>query len=97
MEESMRQAFEAWANDRMWDTSRGKTGNYRMWQTDSAWLGWQAAAAAEREACAKVCDDLADSGYQYEPGKWCYDPSAKECAAAIRNREQEVRDYKEQS
>jgi len=36
-----------------------------------AWEGWQAAMKAEREACAKLCDDLDDdlphnlAGWQY--------------------------------
>lgn len=44
-----------------------------------AWEGWQAGAAAEREACAKVCDVLADK-HTFEGGY------ANECAIAIRAR-----------
>lgn len=47
-----------------------------------AWEGWQAGAAAEREACAKVCDVLADK-HTFEGGY------ANECAIAIRARGKE--------
>ena len=47
-----------------------------------AWEGWQAGAAAEREACAKVCDVLANK-HTFEGGY------ANECAIAIRARGQE--------
>ena len=44
-----------------------------------AWEGWQAGVDAEREACAKVCDGLADK-HTFEGGY------ANECAIAIRER-----------
>jgi hypothetical protein len=42
-------------------------------------------AAAEREACAKVCDEYDGAWYVYRKG-------AQECAAAIRARGQHGRD-----
>jgi hypothetical protein len=44
-----------------------------------AWEGWQAAVKAEREKCAKVCEDI-DKEYEGE------DVLATWCAAAIRAR-----------
>ena len=40
-------------------------------------------AAAEREACAKVCDDMEEKAEGTECCKW---PTPADCAAAIRAR-----------
>ena len=42
-------------------------------------------AAAEREACAKVCDDMEEKAEGTECCKW---PTPIDCAEAIRNRGQ---------
>ena len=48
-----------------------------------AWEGWVAGVKAEREACAKVCDELAELNRQSPTDAvWQWE----ECAAAIRNR-----------
>ena len=47
-----------------------------------AWEGWVAGVRAEREACAKVCDELVLE----HPGR--ADLTAKQCATAIRARGQ---------
>jgi hypothetical protein len=43
-------------------------------------IAWSNGAFKEREACAKVCDDLAVDAYNN------HDILYEECAAAIRNR-----------
>lgn len=40
-----------------WDEARNC---YVEFPSHMAWKGYQAATKAEREACAKVCDDLAE-------------------------------------
>ena len=44
---------------------------------------WGAAATAEREACAKVCDDMEEKAEGTECCKW---PTPIDCAHAIRAR-----------
>ena len=68
----VRAQFEAWAN-KQWGQSAWKhTSN-----CCGEWDAWQAAALAEREACANVCEKFEDDmGY----GK------AQKCADAIRMR-----------
>jgi len=51
-----------------------------------AWEGWQAGAAAEREACAKVCDDLPVPPYVSDNDAHIWDLTCVDCAAAIRER-----------
>ena len=46
---------------------------------------WDAAALAEREACAKVCDDMEEKAEGTECCKW---PTPADCAAALRARGQ---------
>ena len=66
--EAMRAAFEAW-----WDKPRSKdvNGNSVDNRRDPLTV-WKAATAAERERCAKVCEDM--SFYE----------SPSDCADAIR-------------
>jgi len=53
-----------------------------------AWEGWQAAMKAEREACAKVCDDLPVPPYVSDNDAHIWDLTCVDCAAAIRARGQ---------
>jgi hypothetical protein len=69
-----REAFEAWATSEDYSLQRRDTGEYRFVSTANAWLGWQAGAAAEREACAKICESFGG-----ELTKW---PDAYEGATA---------------
>ena len=45
----------------------------------AAWNGWQAGAAAERERCAKVCEETTIAWTEQAYNNGCTD-----CAAAIR-------------
>ena len=71
-----------WDNDLLTENNPYVDGTPAFW----AWEGWCAAVKAEREACAKVCDDLSPPcGYNLtEISFW--DVTSLECAAAIRNR-----------
>jgi hypothetical protein len=55
----------------------------------SSFMSWQegceAGKQAEREACAKVCDDMEEKAEGTECCKW---PTPNDCAAAIRARRQ---------
>ena len=66
--DEQRKAFEAWlcpydddAMKRMTLERRGD-GNYAQALPRLQWKVWQAATAAERERCAKVCDFMAKLG-----------------------------------
>ena len=59
----LREAFEAWHKSKFGDTSSFLTmhnpdGSYVYVQDE--WEVWQAAALAERERCAKVCEEKAE-------------------------------------
>lgn len=84
-----RKAFEAWVQDLGWNAARLKpdgilNGVYKNATTQGLWRAWQAACAAEREACAEVCESERDEATT---------PSgalrAARCAAAIRARGQQ--------
>ena len=92
---STREEFEKWAASQGYKIGRMEIGAYWSFDTSSAWLAWQAATeranascasmcekmvAAEREACAKVCD----SRYMGDNSR--EDMEARLCAAAIRAR-----------
>jgi hypothetical protein len=51
----VRQEFEAWLRT-----------TYQPGADNSAWAAWQAATAAERERCAKVCDRLSEGAWLAE-------------------------------
>jgi len=51
-----------------------------------AWEGWQAGVDAEREACAKVCDDLPVPPYVSDNDAHIWDLTCVDCAEAIRER-----------
>lgn len=59
-----RERFEEWANLSIGmierSTEPGYTHQYEDSSTQIAWAAWDAATKAEREACAKVCDDIDD-------------------------------------
>lgn len=66
-----RAAFEAWASKEGWACSdiddkcaegAPRSGEYRHQGLQDAWEVWQAAAAAERERCASICDGIG-AGY----------------------------------
>lgn len=82
---AMREQFEAWFSDNGASPKAvARSGDsYLLAQANSAWSAWQAACAAEREACAKVCDATA-------PEDWSdWDQCAKYCAEAIRSRSEQ--------
>ena len=65
--DEMRRAFEAWvtAEPMEWGVYRwgdhcAHPGNYCDDNAQCAWEAWQAACAAEREACAATCEDRAE-------------------------------------
>lgn len=85
MTDKMREEFESWAGGYGWNLKRlARSDDYSSVSTENAWLVWQTAYAAgqlaEREECAKVCEETihARQGYTY----------AEECAAAIRARDE---------
>ena len=62
-----RKAFEEWVSGPPYECEVTRfpegsawPGNYRAANVDLAWFAWQAATAAERERCAKVCDAIAE-------------------------------------
>ena len=87
-----RKAFEAWvtAEPREWDIYRwgdhcAHPGNYCDDNVQCAWEAWQAACAAEREACAKMCEYIYTPSRLSDPGRsWI--TGTLDCAAAIRAR-----------
>jgi hypothetical protein len=81
-----REEFEKWKTEAslyMANFSRcadpGFDHEYEMPQMQAAWQAWQAAAKAEREACAKVCENRPDPA-----GK--FSDQYADCAKAIRMR-----------
>ncbi len=67
---------EWWDSDELVEDNPFNTDTAMFW----AWEGWQAGVKREREACAKVCDELVLE----HPGR--ADLTAKQCAFAIRER-----------
>ena len=51
-----------------------------------AWEGWCAGVKAEREACAKVCDDLPAPDYVPPDDVTVWDVATLDCGDAIRAR-----------
>ena len=65
-----REAFEAHYKHLDLETDKDAWGRdkYKHQCIDAMWAGWQAATAAERERCAKVCEDYAEgSSYRIRP------------------------------
>lgn len=60
-----RERFEEWAKLNTGRTDRctepGYTHQYQDSHTQMAWITWDTATKAEREACAKVCDAKANA------------------------------------
>ena len=80
MTTDQRQAFEAWAISLL---PLGRSdGEYTVGQAAHAWRTWQAATAAEREACADIADNICS---EYGGN----DPTTQMVAAAIRARGEE--------
>jgi hypothetical protein len=74
--------FEEWweTEGRKWEPSG---------QSNVAWMAWEAATTAERERCAKVCEDVSDEfqlneGKKYAELKTDAESGALHCAARIR-------------
>jgi hypothetical protein len=92
----MREAFMLAVVPLGFNVNAGPNGGFQDGETARAFLVWQAAAAAEREACAKVCEDapLIDivafaAGNQYgSEGCNAAELTKRMCAAAIRNRKE---------
>lgn len=65
----------------------GKRGDgslsYAGW--DFRWEAWQAGAAAEQEACAKLCDDIDTHCERYDIDR-AFNSSVRRAAKAIRDR-----------
>ena len=60
-------------------------GGYREYHVQCAWEGWQAGAAAEQEACAKLCDDIDTHCERYDIDR-AFNSSVRRAAKAIRDR-----------
>jgi hypothetical protein len=93
----MRQAFEAWAKGQGYArlSTYGITARYGASPDDYiepflqiAWEAWQAATAAEREQCARVCEATIAPWKQYRHGTTEVEDAVIACAAAIRNRKE---------
>ena len=72
-------AFNLWKED----IEQGDRCDHHYWQERA-----MEAAANEREACAKVCDDLPAPGIYSDTDKSMWDVTCIDCAAAIRARGQ---------
>ena len=60
---TVRAQFEYWMSDEGQSpkaVERSMDGEYKYMPANSAWRAWQAAAKAEREACAKLVSDIGD-------------------------------------
>lgn len=74
--EERREAFEAAMGAAGYELNPPiyRDGTYRFAHYAAGWEMWQAATAAERERCAKVCDGFAESS-QYKTQRnlaaWC--------------------------
>jgi hypothetical protein len=71
-----------WDNDLLTENNPYVDGTPAFW----AWEGWCAAVKAEREACAKVCDDLPAPPYVSCDDESVWDVATLECGDAIRLR-----------
>lgn len=61
--------------------NNGKPYHWRDVGPDEIWAAaWEAATAAERERCARVCESFGGNGLGYIDDDW-----ARMCAAAIRD------------
>jgi hypothetical protein len=86
MAEAMRQAFEAWMRD-VAKVVVGSADPYLAELERDYWWVWQAAAAAEREQCAKVCEELCGGYHGASENTDMYvaqDHMLRRAAAAIR-------------
>ena len=62
-------------------------GGMDNWVADNAWVTFAAlVVSAEREACAKVCDELPAPDIYSHTDKSMWDVTCMDCAAAIRSR-----------
>jgi hypothetical protein len=71
-----------WDNDLLTENNPYVDGTPAFW----AWEGWCAAVKAEREACAKVCNDLPAPPYVSCDDESVWDVATLECGDAIRSR-----------
>ena len=70
-----REAFESWAG------KRERYHKTREW--DAMHRAWQSATAAERERCAKVCDDIAEDKWALYKGRKPYTGKEPGCASDV--------------
>ena len=77
----MSEAFNQWWNDDLLTEDNPYTQNTPAYW---AWEGWCAGVKAEREACAKLCDGLADM--HAKMNQWGSHKTADTLAQAIRAR-----------
>ena len=64
---------------------RDHDGYYIRTPIQEAWAWWQAGAAAEQEACAKLCDDIDTHCERYDIDR-AFNSSVRRAAKAIRDR-----------
>lgn len=82
---SLWEAFEHWYSYGAVSpksVERTSGGEYRLMGAAISWKAWKASALAEREACAKVCDEIANAT---EPDDFALD-AVNAAAAQIRGR-----------
>ena len=64
-----REVFESWMKSENPGTNFQKSdGRYLYTAASLAWNAWQAATAAERERCAKVCEAICDVNWSIYKG-----------------------------
>jgi hypothetical protein len=91
--DAIRKAFEGWARDQGFELRRTLDGkDYQDLRTQGPWDAWHACAKAEREACAKVCDEISEKATAKDNlirSDIAYGKSvgAESCAEAIRARQ----------
>jgi hypothetical protein len=71
-----------WDNDLLTENNPYVDGTPAFW----AWEGWCAAVKAEREACAKVCEELVPDMSRTASEASVWDVATFDCAGAIRSR-----------
>lgn len=77
---------EWWDADALTQTNPYREDSPAYW----AWEGWQAGVMAERERCAKICDEIGKPDLENSNrnlGEYYREDIAKDCAKAIRQYE----------
>ena len=70
MTDQTRKAFEAWSTTNMGGglLGRNASGGYVWPDTSLAWQAWQAAAEAEQERCALLCELIKEAALSTQAG-----------------------------